>query len=45
MEVVEKVDDGSNEVGKSFPTVSRGLAREGLGDGKGISEEIQLGEC
>jgi hypothetical protein len=26
-----------------FPTVSRGLGREGVGDGKGVSETIQLG--
>lgn len=30
---------------KRFPTVSRGLGREGVGDGLGLSETIQLGEC
>lgn len=29
---------------KVFPTVSRGLGREGVGDGQGLSEELQLGE-
>lgn len=29
--------------GKVFPTVSRGLGREGVGDGQGMSEEIQIG--
>ena len=29
---------------KVFPTVSRGLGREGVGDGQGLSEELQFGE-
>lgn len=28
---------------KPFPTCSRGLGREGAGDGKGFSEQLQLG--
>lgn len=28
---------------KVFPTVSRGLGREGVGDGQGMSKEIQIG--
>lgn len=29
--------------GKVYPTVSRGLGREGVGDGQGMSAEIQIG--
>ncbi|KAI5480417.1 ribonuclease H2, subunit B [Pseudohyphozyma bogoriensis] len=38
---VGKEEDGSKD-DKKFPTVSRGLGREGAGDGKGFSEELQL---
>lgn len=39
---VKEVKDTSAT--SQFPTVSRGLAREGLGDGQGVSLEIQLGK-
>jgi hypothetical protein len=37
-------DTTSGEVPKPFPTVSRGLTKGSVGDGRGISEGIQLGQ-
>lgn len=51
--VVEKIEEGSESLVeelkdatdvREYPTVSRGLAREGLGDGQGVSLEIQMGK-
>lgn len=37
-----KENEGSADE-RLFPTVSRGLGRVGVGDGRGVSETVQLG--
>lgn len=39
----EKENLKPSEAENRFPTVGRGLSREGVGNGVGVSEEIQLG--
>lgn len=39
----EQRDGQEKEINKPFPLVSRGMGREGVGSGQGLSEQIQRG--
>lgn len=38
-----EVGDAKEETPKPFPTVSRAAGRDGVGDGRGVGEEVQRG--